>query len=409
MPLDTRNLAFALGAFTLVALAGCHDATKPAPREGSVPIPVLGKGAVDERYTSELNVRGSYAYTGSWSSRNGNRGNAVKVWNVSGPAPVLVDSLIVPSYVPTTAPVSTTGDVQVSDDGTLLGVATERFGGSLALYSLADPAHPALLSQFHSSDTDPGVHTAELARVNGTLYAFLSIDPSGSQIPAKLVVLDLSDPAHPAQLLARVMGNPFVHDVFVRDSLLFTALWDDGLSIWDIGGSRGGTPANPVFISNVATIGGEVHNVWWFHDPSSGSKRYVFVGQEGPATLFAAASGDIHVVDISTITAPHEVATYSLPNAGTHNFSVDEGSGVLYAAYYNGGVRAIDVRGDLASCAASARLTDGRCDLRAAGRELGYALEQGNFIWGVQWVGNRVYASDMLHGLWTIDVSSLRR
>ena len=205
------------------------------------------------------------------------------------------------------------------------------------------------------------------------------------------------------------MGKPFVHDVFVRDSLLFTALWDNGLSIWDIGGSRGGTPANPVFISNVATNGGEVHNVWWFHDPTNGDKRFVFVGQEGPATLFTASSGDIHVVDISTITAPHEVATFSLPNAGTHNFSVDEASGVLYAAYYNAGVRAIDVRGDLATCSASATRTDGRCDLRAAGRELGHGLDAGNFIWGVQCGGNRVYASDMLHGLWTLDVSALRR
>jgi hypothetical protein len=405
LPASFRSLS----ALALAAVTACHDANKPGPHTGSTPIPVLGKGAVDERFTSELNARGSYAYTGTWSAGSGLRGNAVKVWNVSGNAPVLVDSVIVPSYVPTTAPVSTTGDVQISDDGTLLGVATERFGGSLALYSLVDPAHPVLISQFHSSDIDPGVHTAELARVNGTLYAFLSIDPSGTQIPARLVVLDLSDPAQPVQILARVMGKPFVHDVFVRDSLLFTALWDDGLSIWDIGGSRGGTPANPVFISNVATIGGEVHNVWWFHDPTNGDKRFVFVGQEGPATLFASTSGDIHVVDISTITAPHEVAVYSLSGAGTHNFSVDEASGVLYAAYYNAGVRAIDVRGDLASCSASAARSDGRCDLRAAGRELGHALDEGNFIWGVQWLGTRLYASDMLHGLWALDVSALRR
>ncbi|MFL5561501.1 MAG: LVIVD repeat-containing protein [Gemmatimonadaceae bacterium] len=399
----------ALAPVAVVTLLACHDAASPKPRSGSPLIPVIGQGVVNERYTSELNVRGSYAYTGSWWAGSGVRGNAVKIWNIASGIPVLVDSLIVPSYVSTTSPVSTTGDVQVSDDGTLLGVATERFGGSFVLYSLADPAHPTLVSQFHSADTDPGVHTAEIARVKGTLYAFLDIDPNGSQVPAKLVVLDLSDPAHPVQLLARVMGTPFVHDVFVRDSLLFTALWDGGLSIWDIGGSRGGNPANPIFISNVATVGGEVHNVWWFNDPSSGSKRFVFVGQEGPATLFAGSSGDIHVVDISTITAPHEVAVYSLPGAGTHNFSVDEASGVLYAAYYNAGVRALDVRGDLSSCSANARLSDGRCNLGTAGREIGHALDQGNFIWGVQWVGNRLYASDMLHGLWVLDVTALRR
>ena len=38
-------------------------------------------------------------------------------------------------------------------------------------------------------------------------------------------------------------------------------------------------------------------------------------------------------------------------HAGTHNFWVDEPSGILYAAYYNGGVRALDVRGDLGACA----------------------------------------------------------
>jgi len=401
----TRPIRIAAALAALFALA-CSDSNAPTP-------PKKGPTEVTTRYTGELNVRGSYGYTSTWGTRSSPdgtiaRGNAVFIWNVAGTEPVVVDSLIVPSY-PGLQGVTTTGDVQVSDDGTLLGVATERFGGQLVLYSLADPAHPALLSQFHSADTDPGVHTAELARVNGKLYAFLSIDPAAS-IPARLVVLDLSNPAQPVQVLARVMGNPYVHDVFVRDSLLFTALWNDGLSIWDIGGSRGGTPANPVFISNVHTVGGEVHNVWWFHDPSSGAKKYVFVGQEGPASLFTASSGDIHVVDISDITAPVEVAYYTVPNAGTHNFSVDEGGGTLYAAYYNGGVRAIDVRGDLGACAAAARGINNLCELRAAGRERAHFLDTGGrFVWGVQRVGDRVYASDMLHGLVAIDVTSLKR
>ncbi|NUS96838.1 MAG: hypothetical protein HOQ11_05470 [Gemmatimonadaceae bacterium] len=402
MPRPAHSLA---AAAALCAVA-CSDSSSPTP-------PKKDLTQVTSRYTAELNVRGSYGYTSTWGTRSNPdgtsvRGNAVFIWNVAGAAPTIVDSLIVPSY-PGLAGVTTTGDVQVTDDGTLLGVATERFGGQLVLYSLADPAHPALLSQFHSADTDPGVHTAELARVNGKLYAFLSIDPA-SGFPARLVVLDLCEPALPVQGLARVMGNPFVHDVFVRDSLLFTALWNDGLSIWDIGGSRGGTPANPVFISNVRTFGGEVHNVWWFHDASSGAKKYVFVGQEGPANLFTTTSGDIHVVDISDITAPVEVAYYTVPGAGTHNFSVDESGGTLYAAYYNGGVRAIDVRGDLSTCAAAARGINNLCELRAAGRERAHYLDSGGrFIWGVQRVGDRVFASDMLHGLVAIDVSSLHR
>ncbi|HEX2781315.1 MAG TPA: hypothetical protein VHM30_17570, partial [Gemmatimonadaceae bacterium] len=299
----TISSHIALAALALSTLACDKDSPTPPQPSQSATIPTLGQGVVSERYTGELNVRGSYAYTTTWGNRIA-RGNAVKIWNVTAATPTLVDSLIVPAYTAGAAAPTTTGDVQVSDDGTILAVATERLGGSLAIYSLADPAHPTLLSQFHSADTDPGVHTAEIARVGGKLYGFLSIDPIFGSVPARLVVLDLSNPASPVQVLARTMGNPYIHDVFVRDSLLFTALWDDGVSIWDIGGSRGGTPANPVFISNVHTFNGQVHNVWWFHDPASGSKRYVFVGEEGPGSIGSSSVGDIHIVDISSLTAP---------------------------------------------------------------------------------------------------------
>jgi hypothetical protein len=390
----------------LLLLAACGGDKSTAPKDPPT-ITVVGKGIAAERYMGELNVRGDYAYTSTWGTRAGVRGNAVKIWNVAGDKPLLVDSLIIPT-VNAATPTVTTGDVQVSDDGSLLVVATERFGGSIVIYTLADPAHPAFVTQFHTAEMDAGVHTAEIARVGGKLYGFLSIDPGNG--PAKLVVVDLSTPSAPVQVLVREMGNPFVHDVFVRDSLLFTALWDDGVSIWDIGGSRGGSPANPVLVSNVRTLGGEVHNVWWFHNPVTGSKRYLFVGQEGPASLFTSSSGDIHVVDMSDLLHPVEVARYTVPNAGTHNFSVDEASGVLYAAYYNGGVRAIDVRGDLSQCTAAQRFPDNTCNLGAMGRELGRGISDGAaFVWGVQYVGNRLYASDMLGALWKLDISPFKR
>jgi hypothetical protein len=93
-----------------------------------------------------------------------------------------------------------------------------------------------------------------------------------------------------------------------------------------------------------------------------------------------------------------------LPGAGTHNFSVDETRGILYAAYYNGGVRAIDVTGDLGACTAAEKSLNGRCDLRRMGRERAHAFEPGQqvFIWGVQFVGGAVYASDMLAGIWKL-------
>jgi hypothetical protein len=221
----------------------------------------------------------------------------------------------------------------------------------------------------------------------------------------------LSDPSSPQVVFSKTAGAPYVHDTFYRDGLLFVALWNDGMELWDVGGcGTGASPENPRVIGSVKTIGGDAHNVWWYHDPN-GSKRFAFVGEEGSASLFTSSRGDIHVIDISEPTAPKEVAFYNVPGAGTHNFSVDEANGVLYAAYYNGGVRALDIRGDLASCSASQQVGDGgtgitRCDLRLMGRELAVGLtdlNRGVFIWGVQYVNGTVYASDMLNGIWKLN------
>jgi len=321
---------------------------------------------------------------------------------VSGSTPTLVDSVIV-------ANATTLGDVAVSDDGKLLVVATERSGGSIVVFDLTDPRHPRQLSRFTNQDTDPGVHTAEIGRVNGRLYAFLAIDPLGS-IHAKLVIVDLGDPANPQQVYSKAAGNPFVHDTFLRDGLLFVALWDDGIEIWDVGGcGSGASPSAPRVLGNLHTVGGQAHNIWWYHD-ASGGKRFAFVGQESPGVIGSSSAGDIHVVDISDPTAPQEVAFYHVDGAGTHNFSVDEANGVLYAAYYNGGVRAIDVRGDLKTCLPSQKnfTSTGnitRCDFRLMGREIGVGLvelNRGVYVWGVQYLAGTIYASDMVNGIWKL-------
>lgn len=387
-----------VGCLVLLTIAAscARDST---PTTASTP-----QGRADfkpDRITAEVAVRGGIAYTTTWGN-SASIGSAFYIWDVAGDAPRLLDSVVVNGA-------TTLGDVAVSDDGALLVVATERANGGLAIYSLADPRRPALVTRYISGNTTDGVHTAEIGRVNGRLYGFLSIDPSANRL-AHLVIVDLGNPSTPVELLSRDIGRPFVHDTFVRDGLLFLALWDDGMAIWDIGGGNaGGTVAAPVELGRIRTVNGEVHNIWWFNDPVTGIKRYAFVGEEGFGQVGVSSSGDVHVVDISTPSAPREVAFYSVAGAGTHNFSVDETKGILYAAYYNGGVRALDVRGDLGTCLDSQRTiptkgTVALCDLTKMGREIGVQLldRAPVYVWGVQYVDGAVYASDMLNGLWKL-------
>ena len=381
--------------------ANCAATTGTAPTNAMT---VLGCGDFRPgRITGEIAVRGNTAYTTTWS--NSTAASAFYIWDVTGNTPTLVDSVRVENA-------TTLGDIAVSDDGGYLVVATERSPGSIVVYSLSDPRQPQQVSRFTNAETNPGVHTAEIGRVNGKLYAFLSIDPGG--LPAKLVIVDLGNPAAPQQIFSTFIGSPFVHDTFVRDGILFLGLWDDGVAIWDIGGGgKGGTPASPVEIGRVGTTNGQAHNIWWFKDPSTGSAKYAFVGEEGPSNLPIRASGDVHVIDVSNMAAPKEVAFYTVPLAGTHNFSMDEASGILYAAYYNGGVRALDVRGDLGTCTDAQKSSPQNqtvklCDLGKMGREKAVGLNDRDrvSIWGVQFLNGAVYASDMSNGIWKLQAVS---
>src|SRR4051812_28072983 len=130
----TRPRTIAIGLVTTVAvalaLAACSkDATAPAPvvvNPASCPkislgptpatvtvsqsapgtLAIRGNGADTTRYTAEIAVSGTTAYTTTWGVRRV-QGNKVNIWDVSGNAPVLVDSVIVANAV-------TTGDIAVS-------------------------------------------------------------------------------------------------------------------------------------------------------------------------------------------------------------------------------------------------------------------------------------------------------
>lgn len=201
-----------------------------------------------------------------------------------------------------------------------------------------------------------------------------------------------------------VPANFGVHDTFIRDGIAFVCAWNTGVIILDVGnGISGGSPSNPVEISRFVTAasgvasGPAVHNAWWFHNPVTNQRKYLFIGQEGPASIPNSSSGDIHVVDVSNLAQPVEVATYRMsgtPPAGTHNFWMDEPGQILYAAYYNGGVVALDVSGVLPSDLASREIARLKPAVNA-------------FVWGVELAGNSLYASDLLNGLYQLRLTGI--
>lgn len=111
-------------ALALAAACGGDASTTPLTSQGR------GDSRPD-RITAEVAVRGTRAYTTTWGN-SAAAASVFHIWNVAGGAPRLVDSVRVDGAI-------TLGDVAISDDGTLLVIATEGSNAGLAIYSIADP------------------------------------------------------------------------------------------------------------------------------------------------------------------------------------------------------------------------------------------------------------------------------
>ncbi|HEX3276751.1 MAG TPA: hypothetical protein VHR43_17985 [Gemmatimonadales bacterium] len=384
------GVALAAGAL-LVAGCGGSDGSGPGPNPSGALAVRAGGNNVPDRFSSDLWVHRSWAYSGTWGAptQARQRGNAIKIWSLDGSgAPTLADSIVIPG-------ISTVSDLQVSEDGAVLVASTEGGGNNgLFVYGLASPQSPVLLD---SALVSQGIHTATIADLGGKRYVFAARDPAD---PA-LLVYEITDPsAIVLRTTVPIPPNYGIHDTFVRDGIAFVFAWNTGVIIYDVGGAgAGGSPEAPVELSRLVTAtdgvsgGAQVHNGWWFHNPATGERRYLFIGQEGAGVVGAASSGDLHVVDVADLTHPQEVATFHLAGAGTHNFWVDEERQILYLAYYNGGVVALDVSGTLAGDLSSRLISQ----IQPGGA--------GNtYTWGVQLSGGSLYAIDMLSGLWQLSV-----
>ena len=402
---DGAFVAAEPGTYRIVAsFAGrTAEATITArPRDAARPTTVVGRMPVSSFISTEfwLHPDGRHGYLGTLGDR-------LYAMDLTDPAkPVITDSVMVDAR--------TINDVMTTEDGkfgvmTREGASSRRNG--IVVLSFEDPAHPVQVAEFTETVTG-GVHSTFIYRG----YVYLTDDATGS-----MRVIDIRDPYHPSQVARwetpRTEAGRMLHDIDVQDGLAYLSYWNDGLVILDVGnGIKGGSPENPQLVSqlkydlnalyrDVEAVGGPAfirgtHTAWR-------SGRYVFVGDEvfsakpvgtlGPVGL-GRAYGRLHVVDVSDVTAPRLVAWYEPKDGGAHNVWV--AGDTLYLGDYQGGLRIVDVSGEL------------RGDLQQQGREIAHVVTgdgQGHvpnapLTWGAIYRNGLLYVPDMNSGLWVVRV-----
>ena len=374
-----------------------RDARRPATLVGRLPLKLRSA-----EFWLHPNGRNGYLST---------IGDRLYAIDVSRPtAPVITDSVVVDAR--------TINDVMTTEDGkygvlTREGASTRKNG--IVILSFEDPAHPKPIAEFTETVTG-GVHSTFIYRG----YVYLTDDATGS-----LRVIDIRDPYRPKQV-ARWQTRPdeagnFLHDVDVKDGLAYLSYWNQGLIILDVGnGMKGGSPENPRLVSQykydlnalyreVEAVGGPgfirgTHTAWR-------AGKYVFVGDEvfsatprptegGGVLGLGRAYGRLHVIDVSNLERPREVAYYEPKDGGSHNVWV--AGDTLYLGHYQGGLRVLDISGEL------------RGDLLRQGREMAHVVTgdasgvvpNAPNAWGAIYRNGLVYVPDINSGLWIVRVES---
>ena len=349
-----RFTANSPGRFTLIAQSGTAVARKVVevkPRDAIRRITVTGRGTVNTTHTSDF---------WPWTAKNGRDYALVGTWGGDGYG-LIFDITDLNNIVKTDSikiDARTINDVTVSPDGRYGALSREgasnRVNGVVIL-DLANPAHPRIASTFDQELTG-GVHN--MFATNDHLFAI-----SGGQ---KYVIIDVKDITKPRYVSEYQHPNARIHDLWVRDGIAYSAQGGVGAVMVDVGnGKYGGTIEKPRLINTFGINSG--HEIYPYFQKSTG-RVYLFLGDEEmnrrgrvwegtqyslsgpdgkpPRNQIAQTSGGYtHIVDVTDPMHPRKVGRYHLEDYGSHDIIVEDD--VLYQAYYDGGVRVVDVSGEL--------------------------------------------------------------
>ncbi len=395
---DGRFVADLPGEYTIVAASGAHTASLTVaiePRDVQRPIEVLGQGRVSDRATSDLWIwegpdGRDYAATGTHSAA----GHAY-FWDVTDPRNIQkIDTIKVDAR--------TVNDVKVSEDGRIAVISREGASNrrnGLVILDVSDLYNKGaqVLARYDDQLTG-GVHNIFVYQDH--VYAL-----SAGQ---RYDVINIEDPTRPHRVGSFELDTPghSIHDVWVTDGIAYSSNWADGVVAVDVGGGdKGGSPRNPVMLGKTPYPNGWNHAAFPFRSNSTG-KFYMIGGDEaglrggtpGYEGEPARMRGWVHIFEWDEWNNPTEVARYEVPEAGTHNLWVDEENEILYVAYYQGGLRVVDISGELLG------------DLYRQGREIAYFLPfdpdgfvpNAPFTWGPQPYKGNIFFSDYHSGLWAV-------
>ena len=389
---DGRFVAETPGIYTVVATCGAATArtsVRIEPRNVGGKLELVGRGEVFDTHTSDLwvweGVDGrDYAVTGTWSA-NGD----AHFWDVTDPTKIERIKTI-------TVDARTVNDVKVSQNGRTCVISREGASNrknGIVIIDVTNPREAAIVGTFDENLTG-GVHNVFVDQ--DKVYALSA--------GRRYDVIDIADPTQPVAIGKFELDTPghSIHDVWVEDGLAFSSNWGDGVQIVDVGnGIREGSPANPAQVASYAYPSGRNHAAFPYTNEETG-RFYVVAGDEAfPYGLHVKDKptyprGWLHFIDFTDLDEPQEVARYEVPEAGSHNLWIE--GDLCYAAFYNGGVRVVDISGELLG------------DLYRQGREIAWFIPSdaegyipnASMVWGPQPYKGNIFFSDWNTGLWCV-------
>ncbi|HWV57032.1 MAG TPA: Ig-like domain-containing protein [Longimicrobiales bacterium] len=380
-----RFVANAPGTYTITAAAGSLSTTRTltvVPRAVAGDAAPVGRVSISEHLSTGLGVfRGrngrDYAVTSSWIGDG-----SVYFWDVTDPAAIR-----------RVARVGLLGrgirDIAVSPDARYAVVslegAADRLTG-LAILDISQPDTPRLASTFGY-----GV-AGDVHGVAATDYHIYAVAADRG-----IIVIDVENIYSPQQVASFTFPDEGVRarDIQVSNGLAVLPALSDGVAVIDVGnGQANGRSDSPAFIGTIPVGTERVDAVVPYLRQATG-ERYLFAVTRGDD-----GDGTIRVLEWTNTTSAVPVATYHVPGSAPLTIRVEGDR--LYAAYGDGGVRVVDVSGELLG------------DLRAQGREIASFVTESpdGFVpgqamaWHAGPVGDHVLAVDRNNGLWALRIDS---